>query len=360
MRKKTKIAGATLALVAMATGAFLAFQGPIARTLFERVVDRTVGVDRSAGLADGLHVYVCGSGSPMLDPDRAGPCLGVLAGRRAFIFDVGSGSIRKLGRMGFPIARTEGLFLTHLHSDHIDGLGELMVQSWIPEARSTPLPVYGPPGTVEVVGGFNAAYRIDSTYRTAHHGAAVANPAGFGLIGHEIVLPQRPASEVVLEEGDLRITAIRVSHEPIKDAYAYRIDYKGRSISLSGDTAFDRNFARASAGVDVMFHEALEPRMVKTMQDAATRNAAPVPAKVLADIPGYHTSPPDAGRIAALAKARALVFYHTVPPLPSRLFERLFLEGVGKAFAGDFRIAEDGLLISLPAGSASIEYDELL
>ena len=355
MKRGTKIALALAVLAALGFAGFKAFERPIALALFERVVQRNVGADRSAALPDGLHVYLCGSGSPMADPERAGPCLGVIAGDTRLIVDVGAGSMRVLGRMGFPLGRTDRLLLTHLHSDHIDGLGELMVQSWVANARGAPLPVSGPPGTAEVAEGFNRAYRIDAGYRTAHHGTGVANPAGYGLTPEEIVIPEGARSIVVLRKGDLVVTAIRVSHDPVTDAYAYRIDYKGRSVAISGDTAYDPAFARAAKGVDVLFHEALDPVLVGKMEAAATANGAPVIAKVLADIPGYHTSPVDAAKIAARAEARMLVFYHTVPPLPTRMIERAFMDGTGAVFGGDIRLGRDGDLVSLPAGSDAIE-----
>ena len=150
-----------LVLMACLAGVGLLAQRQIGEWLFERTVASTVGVDRSAALPDGLHAYVCGSGSPMPDADRAGPCIAVLAGKQGFVFDAGSGSIRKLGRMGFPMNRLDAAFLTHLHSDHFDGLGELMLQAWIAGGRGTPLPIYGPEGTERVVNGMIEAYTID-------------------------------------------------------------------------------------------------------------------------------------------------------------------------------------------------------
>lgn len=360
MSSKTKFLIAIFVVATLGSVGFKLAERPIALALFERVVDRNVGNDPSANLPDGLHVYVCGSGSPMADPSRAGACLGVIAGKRRMIFDVGSGSIRVLGRMGFPVGRTDQLFLTHLHSDHFDGLGELMVQSWVPNARSIPLPVYGPPGTAKVADGFNRAYAIDAGYRTAHHGPEVANPAGYGLAPQEVVIPEGTTSFEVLRDGDLVVTVIRVSHDPVKNAFGYRIDYKGRSIAISGDTAFDPVFANYAKGVDVMFHEAIDIALIGKMEQAARRNGANVIAKVLADIPGYHTNPVEAARIATLAEARMLVYYHTVPPMPLAMFETLFLKGTDEAFSGPIRVSRDGDLVSLPAGAQSIEYDNAL
>ena len=110
----------------------------------------------------------------------------------------------------------------------------------------------------------------------------------------------------------------------------------------------------------MLLHEALDAALVGTMQKAAERRGAKPIAKVLADIPGYHTSPVDAARVAALAGAGMLVYYHAIPPLPFTLVESLFLEGTEKAYNGDIRIAKDGDLISLPAGSRQVDYSNTL
>jgi ribonuclease Z len=360
MNRTVRIALIILGIVAIGAVAFKMFERPLALYLVQRTIDANVGTDPSAALPDGLHAYVCGTGSPIADPARAGACIAVIAGETKLIFDVGSGSMRVLGRMGFPVGKTDRLFLTHLHSDHFDGLGELMVQSWVQRARATPLPVSGPPGTLAVADGFNAAYAIDAAYRTAHHGPEVANPAGAGLAAQEIVIPPGADSVVVLRRGDLTVTAIRVSHDPVKDAYGYRVDYKGRSVAISGDTAYDPRFARAAKGVDVMFHEALDAELVGKMQAAAKRNGSAPIAKVMADIPGYHTTPVEAARIAKLAGARMLVYYHTIPPMPYSIIEGLFLEGTDAAFGGEIRISRDGDRISLPAGVTAVDYENVL
>lgn len=351
-----RIAIASIAVVALAAAAFFLFQRQIGEYLFERAVTERLGQPETTEQADAIHVYMCGTGAPLADPERAGPCIGVVAGEHAFLFDVGSGSMRTAGRMGFPVADTEALFLTHLHSDHFDGLGELMVQAWVGGARSEPLPVVGPPGTIEVTDGFNAAYRIDAGYRTAHHGEGVANPAGYGLAAREITLPEDTERGIVYDRDGVRITAFRVSHDPVDNPFGYRIDYAGRSIAISGDTTYDPNLVVAARGVDILFHEALDPEMVGTMQRAAERQGMEVGAKVLADIPAYHTSPDDAARAASEAGARALVFYHMIPPLPSRLLHAYFLDGVREQYAGPMRLADDGLVIILPADSEEVRY----
>ena len=328
----------------------------IAQRAFDRALEQSVGVDQSAKLGDGLHAYVCGSGSPMPDASRAGPCIAVLAGQQAFVFDAGSGSIRKLMRMGFPMERLQGVFLTHLHSDHIDGLGELLLQAWIAGSRSTPLPVHGPAGTDKVIAGFTQAYATDELFRVAHHGTKIANPSGYGGAAQIIALPDGTDSQVVYEQAGVRITVIRVNHAPVSPAFGYRIDYKGRSIALSGDTVYSSSFVTAAKGVDVMFHDALNKDMIAAMGRKLAERGHPNTAQIMTDIQGYHASPEDAARAAKDAGVQALVLYHLVPPVPSGLIGPLFMGGAPRIFGGTLKIADDGMIVSLPAGSHAIKF----
>lgn len=328
----------------------------MAPKIFDRMVQANVGIDPSLELADGLHVYVCGAGSPLFDPKRSGPCIAVLAGEKAFIFDAGSGGSQNLQPMGFPLVRAEGIFLTHLHSDHIDGLGQMLLGTWVMSDRSGPTPVYGPTGTAKIVEGFNMAYQIDSTYRTAHHGADIANPPSFGGVTTELDFPEN--SQVVYEKDGVKITAAKVSHEPVHPAFGYRVDYKNRSIFISGDTAYDTRIAEYAMDVDVLFHEALNMEMVQTMEAAAKANGAKRLEKVLFDIQDYHTSPVDTAKTAKAANAEALVLYHIVPMLPNDLLIPMYTKGMDAEFSGKITVSQDGTIIRLPAGSDAIIYED--
>ena len=344
-----------IALILLGVIGFNLFKTQIAERAFHRAIHQNVGVDRSEQLPDGLHVYICGSGSPMPDATRAGPCLAILAGRRGFIFDVGSGGARNLGTMGFPMTNIDTVYLTHLHSDHIDGLGEFLLMSWINASRTEPTPVRGPTGTIEVVNGFNAAYRLDSTYRLAHHGIEVANPAGYGGAPEEISIPQGPGGQlVVFEDAELKITAIRVGHAPIEPAFGYRIDYKDRSVTLSGDTIYHPGFVAASQGADLMLHEALNRKMVQAIGARMGEVGIENGRRIFHDILDYHTDPEEAAQAAQEAGVDQLVFYHIVPQLPVKLLEGMFIGDSKKVFDGKITVGQDGMIFSLPAGSDEI------
>lgn len=343
---------------AAAYGLFKVFEREAGEVLFKRAIETNIARNTIAELADGLHVFICGAGSPLPDPTRAGPCLGVVAGDTVMVVDAGTGGVRNLARMGFAAGAIDRILLTHLHSDHIDGLGEFLLQVWIGSARTEPVPIYGPAGTQAVVDGFNAAYRIDSRFRTLHHGEAVAPPSGFGGRAEEIAVGG--GSYQFYNDGDLTITAFLVSHSPVEPAFGYRFDYKGRSLVISGDTKYDLRLIEAAKGADVLFHEALQPRMVKVMEDAARAVGNERIAKILFDIPDYHTSPEEAAQSAQLAGVKELVLYHIVPPLPTNMLYKTFLGDAPEKYDGPITIGEDGMIVSLPAGSDDVTHRAVL
>jgi ribonuclease Z len=285
----------------------------------------------------------------------------VIAGKHVYVVDVGEGSPRKLALMGVAPGLVDAILITHFHSDHIAGLGELMLQRWGGASHTDPVPVIGPQGVESVVNGFNAAYALDKTYRIAHHGEATMPPSGQGGVARPFMLVAgSDASQVVLQQDGLTITAFAVRHAPVFPAAGYRFDYGGRSIVISGDTAPSPVLAKYSQGVDVLFHEGLQAAMVSVLHDAAVRNNRPGVAKITADIPSYHTTPEDAARIAQEVGVRQLVFYHTFPPLPFAYLNAAFLGDAPKIFHGPIAVGKDGLLVSLPAGGTSITMRELL
>ena len=294
-----------------------------------------------------LSVLLVGTGAPLPDVSRAGPCTLIAAGDSLYIVDAGFDAARNLILWHVPLAKVAGIFITHMHSDHIGELGELQLQTWV-AGRRAPLKVYGPPGIERVVAGFNEAYALDDGYRTKHHGADFLPPEAAHL---EAVVIQ-PGTFVT---NGLKVTAVLVDHGPVKPAYGYRFDYGGRSVTVSGDTSANANLARAAMGTDVLVHEALSPELVGILGDAMTAAGRPRPAKIMHDIPGYHTSPIDAARIANTAHAKLLVYTHLLPILPNAIAERAFLRGVSDVRPDGVVLGHDGLLIRLPQNSGTLE-----
>ena len=147
----------------------------IVERIMARGLETRMGLDVTDDFEDGLHLALCGAGGPMPAPKASGPCVAVVAGDRLFVVDAGTDGVRNLGRMGYPVGDIEAVFLTHFHSDHMDGLGELATIRWVSAANTTPLPVHGPEGV---------------------HGRRDRGCAGLG-IRHIRLHRQRPAAEIL-------------------------------------------------------------------------------------------------------------------------------------------------------------------
>lgn len=326
---------------------------PLSVALVAPLAAHRLAIDTATELPDGLHVGLCGSGSPFPDENRGGPCTLVLAGKRLFVFDAGNLSARNIGRMGFPHGHIEALFLTHFHSDHIDGMGELLLQRWVAGSNRAPLPVFGPAGVEQVVQGLAQAYRQDQGYRVAHHGDATVPRSGFGAQA----MPFTPGADgrvVVLKDADLEITAFVVDHSPVQPAVGYRIRYKDRSVVLSGDTKQSAAVQREATGVDLLVHEALSEPLLAVLREAAAAQGRTNLAKIFLDITDYHATPEQAAQTARDAKVRYLLLNHIVPPLPLPGMETAFLADAPSIFSGPIRVGRDGDLLSLPVGTTSI------
>lgn len=339
MRKKWL--WAVLAVVVVAGVGAYAKRDAIAMNLLKRGADAAMARDTLAALPkDQLHVAFCGTGSPLPSRDRAAACTAVIADGRVFVFDMGEGAGETLTLMGFPLNKIQGIWLTHLHSDHFEGLGPFTLQRWAGSSADKPLAIFGPEGVTEITEGYNAVYRIDSTYRIAHHGTDVVKPSGFGMAGKAIT------AGPVYDEGGVRITAFTVDHDPIKPAFGYRVDWKGRSVTISGDTAFTPALAQAAKGSDLFVSEMLSARMVKILEDSARRAGNRNRAKIFSDIQDYHISPEQAADVAKSAGVGMLAFTHIVPSVPRPLEFAL----TGKAsdhFSGPIRVMHDGDVISI-------------
>ena len=359
-RSLVRIGKAAAILVILATGLALLSSGCAAQAVYDKGARRIAATTNTQLLNDdALRVAVCGSSAPLASRDRAKACVAVFAGGKYYVVDIGPESTENLVLWGMPLSSIGGVLLTHFHSDHIGDLGELNLQTWA-NGRPAPLKVYGGPGVDRIVSGFNDAYRIDQGYRTTHHSAAVMPPETWPMIAQTVELNGEPTPEknrtgLVLDDGTLRITAIEVDHAPITPAYAYRFDYKGRSVLVSGDLKMHEPLAVAAKGVDLMVSEAISFTMTRSLGAGAKAGGRDRAATIMHDIEDYHIKPEQAAEIANRAGVKLLVFYHLLPAPDGWLPRRVFAQGINQARTGEWTIADDGSLYTLPIGSADIQ-----
>ena len=175
-----------------------------------------------------IEIILTGTGSPMVDPNRAGPSTLVKAGEAIFLADCGRGVLMRAAAVGVGAANLTAVLLTHLHSDHITDLSDVITTRWITSLSPAPLPIIGPPGTRAVVEATLAALAPYISYRIGHHADITAPP--------EVMVTEYTAGQV-FHDGGVRIIAAATDHRPVEPTIAFRIEYDGASVVLAGDSA---------------------------------------------------------------------------------------------------------------------------
>jgi len=259
--------------------------------------------------------------------NRFGPSTLVEAGDQKFVFDAGRGALQRLTKLGVRWQDVQGIFLTHLHSDHVVGFPDLWLTGWlIVPGRSVPLQVWGPRGTTSMMSHLQQAYEYDVRIRIQNDGAS---PQGAALLVREIT------EGAVYDNAGVKVTAFEVDHAPVTPAFGYRIDYAGRSVVLSGDTRVSENLIRHAQGVDVLVHEVFAP---------ATLQRAGVPPGHAKHIVDYHTTPEQAGEVFARVKPKLAVYSHICMPNAT---EQDLIPATRKTYAGPLELGEDLMAIDV-------------
>src|SRR4029077_7788285 len=239
-----------------------------------------------------FRVTLLGTGAPPPVLNRFGPSTLVEAGRKKFIFDAVRGAMQRLHQLGIPFADISGIFLTHHHSDHVVGFPDLWLTGWIGRPwgkRNVPLPVWGPEGTKEMMEYLPKAFAVDIRVRSHNYPVE-----GIKLLPTEIT------EGSVFDQDGVKVTAFKVDHFAEKlPAYGYRIDYRGRSAVLSGDTTFNENLIEHARGADLLVHE------VTAVSGNAAENA-----QQLKRISANHTTPEQAAVVFSRAQPKLAVYNH--------------------------------------------------
>ncbi len=361
LSRRDFLIGAGVGAAGLIVGGGLYYRNNMPDSAVEGVFSRAVNGGRNGKYfeEDALHVITTGTGAPLPDPNRVGPQAVVVAGDQMLVFDTGPGSTRQLALTGLSISSVNALFLTHFHSDHISDLGEFMLQHWTGTGVEEPLQIYGPPGVEEVVDGFLTAYQLDRGYRIDHHGPDTMPPSGFGGVAHTFDLgTDLMSSEVVYEAGDVQVIAFNVDHPPVVPAVGFRVNYKDRSVIITGDTIYSDSLIHHAMGADLMVSDSLNHKMSQMIAEAGESMDNNL-SSVAEDIQESHIKPEEAAVVAREAGVPVLMITHVLPPVPDFL-KRPFLREAKAIYDGHLQMANDGTLISLPVNSYEYAIHELL
>jgi ribonuclease Z len=243
----------------------------------------------------GVEVVLLGTGSPIPSPDRAGPATLVRTGDATLLVDCGRGVVMRLVASGTLPIGLGAVLLTHLHSDHITDLNDIITTHWVMTNAPTPLRIFGPIGTRSVVDALLAMLGPDQQYRRDHHADLDWGPQ---LDVTEVV----PGDRFAL--GTTEVSVHRTDHRPVAPTVGYRIEHGGKVAALAGDTV-------PCTELDVLCHQA-DLYVQTVIRDDIVRT---VPNARLQDILDYHSSVEQAAQTATRAGVKTLVLTHYVPPL---------------------------------------------
>jgi ribonuclease Z len=296
--------------------------------------------------ADDFSVTLLGTGMPVPSPDRFGNSTLIEAGGQRLVFDMGRGVTIRLWQKQIPLGSIDAHFLTHLHSDHINGLSDLWLSGWIQTAfggRKKPFTIYGPAGTEKMMASLWEAFSEDRRIRLEDE----KNPlAGIQVDAHDF----KPG--VVYEKNGVVVTTFEVDHgDHVKPCYGFKITYRNHSVVISGDTRYSTNVEKAARGADLLIHE-----------------VAMIPEKLFAQYPVYkaiyehHISPELAGKLFTASQPKLAVYTHLVLsglpkagipfPTPEKLLDATRKTYDGRVVVGvdlmTFKIDDAGVSIVEP------------
>lgn len=278
-------------------------------------------------------------GGPAIRPGGPWPSSSLLEiGGRSIVVDCGLGVTRGLADAGVSLKALDLIFITHLHSDHVLELGPLIHTAWT-AGLATPVTVFGPLGTGLYWQHFCQAMAFDIDIRIVDEGRPDIR---------DMVSIVEFGEGLVLEEGGLGVSALRVDHPPVTDCLALRFDHAGKSVVFSADTTFFPPLADFAKGADILVHEAMLEQGIERLV-AKTGNGARLREHLLAS----HSFAGEAGRIASDAGVKRLVLNHLIPADDAEIGEADWTTAVRKTWAGDLTIARDGLVVELSGDQAA-------
>jgi ribonuclease Z len=185
--------------------------------------------------------------------------------------------------------------VTHLHSDHLTDLNDVITTRWIMSTESAPITIYGPVGLNFVVTKMMEMLSLDVGYRIAHHEDLNEPPA---------VNVVEVAPGDTFSVGDVSVRVGATNHQPVEPTVAFRLEHDGTSVVLGGDgipcAALDELCAGATAYVQTV----LRDDIVKLF---------PLPR--FQDILDYHSTVEQAAQTATKAGVQTLILTHYVPSI---------------------------------------------
>jgi len=244
---------------------------------------------------DSFRITLLGTGSPRPSLVRHHPAALVeWGGAGHMLVDAGDGVVGQLLAADVALETIHNVALTHMHWDHILGYPAFVWGSW--SAGRQRLGVTGPDGTAAM-----HEQLVESYYRDQ---ADWAIDLGYPRAGFDNVTVNDVDVGWSTEIDGCRIEAGPVHHPPMA-ALCFRFSYRGRTLVVSGDTAYSEAFVAFCRGVDVM--------VVDACAAMPPGDIPPARRRVFERLHEFHATPQQCIDMAAAAGAGTVVLTHHLP-----------------------------------------------
>lgn len=267
-----------------------------------------------------MDVVLTGTGSPIPHADRAGPSTLVKAGGSHILIDAGRGVVMRLAGAGSAPVFLGAVLVTHLHSDHVCALNDVITTHWVTGQGNATLNIYGPVGIAQFVERQMHALEPDIGYRIAHHDELAEGPK-------VQVTELEPGDSFSV--GDVEIATAATAHAPVHPTIGYRLTHEGSTAAIVGDTLPCDGVDELAASADVYVQTVLRKDIIEQ-----------IPNPMAQDILDYHSGVVEAAQTSARVGVKRLLLTHMVPaPTPEQ-----YPEWVAKAaehFDGEVLIGDD-------------------
>lgn len=267
------------------------------------------------------------AGGPRPRRKRSGSAQAIVSGNRITIVDCGYGVARQMVLAGLPLRQLRHVFITHHHSDHNVDLGALLQLAWV-SGLTSPVDCWGPQPTQQMLKDYLRYQAHDIALRTRDEGRTPLAPL---IRGHDV-----KGDGLVLDDGQVRVTATKVPHPPLALALAYRFDTADRSIVISGDTRESEDLVQLAQGADVLVHEVMLAGRVHEML-----KSLPDRERLARSVISHHTTAEQVGRVAAAAGVKMLVLSHFVPAEDPDVTDEEWIAPVREHYSGAVIVGRD-------------------
>jgi len=289
-------------------------------------------------------------GGPNFNLSRGETANLLVVGTTPYLIDCGYGTLRALFQTDVSFLDIGQVFLTHLHDDHVADVVSLLGHQWT-QGRVDPTTVHGPYGTDKLIEAALLYNQANTRIRMLDE-ARTLDPAS---VHKGIVLAATQAPALVFEDENVSVYSILNTHFPIETqgilpdrALAYRFNCPDRSVVFSGDTTYSENLVKLAQGADVLVCEAMDYASIRATFDrmVAGGNYADNPEGIWNHIIGTHATTEQAGRMAAEASVKTLVFNHILPgALDNTITDEIYIAGARKFFSGEIIVGKDQLAL---------------